>query len=372
MVEKSALQCGKLPPRMMAKLLSGLGAPDASVKVGPALGEDTCAIALGGEYMIVTTDPITLTGDGTSDLLLQVNANDLATRGVRPRYLQAVALLPPGTTSSEVRRLFAELDASARRMRVAITGGHTEVTDAVTRPVLIATMIGFSQNRRLLSSGGARAGDALVMTGAAGIEGTMILARSRGGEIAAALGEHARCEALELGIKPGTSVLNAGLIAGATGAHAMHDPTEGGIGAAVHEMAYAAGLRTAVHLERIPVYVVTANICRLFGIDPLGLISSGALLIAIAPARVNRLVAAMRAAKIKAVAIGSFEPGRGVRALRGGKPAKLAWFERDELVRLDNARQAAQADGLANVRRHLRRTPVNAKRSVNAPRSAGK
>jgi hydrogenase expression/formation protein HypE len=372
MVGKSGLQCGKLPPRLMAKLLSGSGAPDASVKVGPALGEDTAAIALDGRYMIVTTDPITLTGDGAGDLLLQVNANDLATRGVRPRYLQAVALLPPGTTTSEVRRLFAELDASARRMGVAITGGHTEVTDAVTRPVLIGAMIGFSQNRRLLSSGGAQAGDALVMTGAAGIEGTMILARSRGIEIAAALGEHARREALELGIKPGTSVVNAGLIAASAGAHAMHDPTEGGIGAAVHEMAYAARLRTTVHLDQIPVYVVTANICRLFGIDPLGLISSGALLIAIAPARVDRLVAAMRAAKIKAVAIGSFQAGRGVKALRAGKPAKLAWFERDELVRLDDARQAAQADGPPSVRRHPRRTPANARRSVNEPRSADK
>ena len=342
MVRKSALQCGKLPPRMMARLLSGLGAPDASVKVGPALGEDTAAIAIDGRYMIVTTDPITLTGEGASELLLQVNANDLATRGVRPRYLQAAALLPPGIGSSEVRRLFAELDASARRMGVAITGGHTEVTDAVTRPVLIGTMIGFGENRRLLSSGGAKRGDALVMTGAAGIEGTILLGRSRGSEIAAALGEHARREALDLSVKPGTSVLRAGLIAAAAGAHAMHDPTEGGIGAAIHEMAYAARLRAAVHLDRIPVYVVTANVCRLFGIDPLGLISSGALLIAIPPARLDGLVAAMHAAKIKAIMIGSFQAGRGVKALRSGKPAKLAWFERDELVRFEDTRQAAK------------------------------
>ena len=183
----------------------------------------------------------------------------------------------------------------------------------------------------------------------------MILARSRGIEIAAALGEHARREALELGVKPGTSVVDAGLIAAAAGAHAMHDPTEGGIGAAVHEMAYAARLRTTVHLDRIPIYVVTANICRLFAIDALGLISSGALLIAIAPARVDRLVTAMRAAKIKAVAIGSFQAGRGVKALRGGKPAKLAWFERDELVRLDDARQAAQANAPPSARRHPER-----------------
>lgn len=336
MARKRGLQCGKLPPRMMASLLSGLGARDASVKVGPALGEDTAAIALGDRYMIVTTDPITLTGDGAGDLLLQVNANDMATRGVRPRYLQAAALLPPGTTIGEVKRLFAEVDASARRMGVAITGGHTEVTDAVTRPVLIGTMIGFGRERRLLSTGGSHAGDALVMTGAAGIEGTVLMARARGKKIAAALGEETRREAIRLGIEPGTSVLRAGLIAAAAGAHAMHDPTEGGIGAAVHEMASAARLRVAVHLDRIPIFVVTANICRFFGIDPLGLISSGALLIAIPPRRVKKVIAAMGAAKIKAVQIGAFEAGRGVKAFRVGKAAKLAWFERDELLRLED------------------------------------
>ncbi len=142
----------------------------------------------------------------------------------------------------------------------------------------------------------------------------------------------------------------------------MHDPTEGGIGAAVHEMAHAAGLRTEVHLDRIPVYVVTANICRLFGIDPLGLISSGALLIAIAPARVKRLIVAMAAAKIKAVAIGSFETGRGVKAFRAGRPAKLTWFERDELVRLDDARDGAQSVSVTNVPRASKRATANVRR----------
>ena len=116
----------------------------------------------------------------------------------------------------------------------------------------------------------------------------------------------------------------------------MHDPTEGGIGAAVHEMASAARLRVSVHLDRIPIFVVTANICRFFGIDPLGLISSGALLIAIPPRRVKKVIAAMGAAKIKAVQIGAFEAGRGVKAFRVGKAAKLAWFERDELLRLED------------------------------------
>ena len=346
MVGKKRLQCGKLPPRMMAKLLRGLGARDPSVTVGPSVGEDTAAIALGREYLIVTSDPITLAGEGAAKLLLQVNANDLATRGVRPRYLQAIAMLPPGTLASEVEGLFGELDRCARRMGIAITGGHTEVTDAVSRPVLVGTMFGLSRNRRLLSSGGAKPGDALVMTESAGIEGTIILARSRGREIAKALGERSRREALGLAESPGTSVVQAGLIAAKAGAHAMHDPTEGGVGAAIHEMAVASRLRIEVDLDRIAIRSVTADVCGMFGIEPLGLISSGALLIAIAPGRVGQLLAAMRRVKIDAAVIGSFAKGGGVKAVRAERPSKLRWFERDELVRVEEEASKPAGSGV--------------------------
>jgi len=126
----------------------------------------------------------------------------------------------------------------------------------------------------------------------------------------------------------------AARIAAALGAHAMHDPTEGGVGAAIHEMAYAAGLRVEVHLERILVLGITRKICDLLGIAPLGLTSSGALLVAISPARAARLVSALRKAKVPAVPIGRFQAGRGVRAKLDGKTTRLPWFERDEILRI--------------------------------------
>lgn len=114
----------------------------------------------------------------------------------------------------------------------------------------------------------------------------------------------------------------------------MHDPTEGGIGAAIHEMAYAAGLRITVHLERILVLDITRKICDLLSIDPLGLTSSGALLIAIGPSRAVRLVKALRKERIPASAIGSFEAGTGIKAMLDGKVTRLPWFERDEIVKV--------------------------------------
>jgi len=337
---KAGLAPGKLPPAMMVKLLDTLRTNDPSVKLGPAIGEDAAAIKLGGDrYLISKTDPITFTAHGAATLLMQVNANDLATRGAVPRYLQVAAFFPPGTAAGTIRRCFAELQSEARILGVTITGGHTEVTEAVTRPVLVGNMLGFVTRRHLISTGDARPGDVLVMAGAAGIEGSAILAAERGPQIARALGEAARLEAERLAIEPGISIVRPARIAAALGAHAMHDPTEGGIGAAIHEMAYAAALRVTVHLERILVLGITRKICDLLRIDPLGLTSSGALLVAIGPARAERLIKALQKAHIPASRIGGFEAGRGVRAMLDSKVARLPWFERDEIVKLISSRK---------------------------------
>lgn len=219
-------------------------------------------------------------------------------------------------------------------MDVTITGGHTEVTTAVTRPMLVGNMLGFVAPHRLLSTSAARAGDVLLMAGAAAIEGSAILAEDHGSAIEAALGARARRQARRLAVKPGISVMQAARIAASLGAHAMHDPTEGGVGAAIHEMAYAAALRIKVNLDRIPILKLTRDICAVFGIDPLGLTSSGALLIAIDSKRAAQVLKRLAEADIRAAAIGSFESGKGVVAMRAGKPVRLPWFKRDELLRV--------------------------------------
>ncbi len=331
----TGLTAGKLPPAMMAKLLRHFAVSDPSLKLGPAMGEDAAAIRLdGGRYLIVKTDPVTFTTHRAAQLLLEVNANDVATRGARPRYLQVAAFFPPGTTAAAITRYFVQLQTQAKRMGVTITGGHTEVTDAVTRPILVGNMLGFVPSKRLLSTADAKAGDVLVMTGAAGIEGTAILAHDHGRQIAAAFGQASRRAAQRLAVVPGISVVEAASIAAAMGAHAMHDPTEGGVGAAIHEMAYAAGLRANVQIDQIPVLKITADICRLFRINPLGLTSSGALLIALGPRNASRLIRRLNQAGIAAAAIGRFETGSGVTARSQGKPSRLPWFKRDEILRV--------------------------------------
>ena len=103
----------------------------------------------------------------------------------------------------------------------------------------------------------------------------------------------------------------------------MHDPTEGGVRAALHELAHASGVRLRIELDRVAIRPETDRLCRHFGIDPLGLIGSGALLVAIASSRVAPLLRAWQRDGIAGHVIGRAERGRGVLARRGGRPGPV-------------------------------------------------
>ena len=88
------------------------------------------------------------------------------------------------------------------------------------------------------------------------------------------------------------------------GVTALHDVTEGGLATAVREMGAAGGRRLRLHLERIPVYPQTARLCAALGLDPLGLIGSGSLLVACSAADAGSLLEALTVAGIEAADIG--------------------------------------------------------------------
>jgi hydrogenase maturation factor len=115
----------------------------------------------------------------------------------------------------------------------------------------------------------------------------------------------------------------------------MHDPTEGGVATALWEMADAAGVGLAVEAERIPVLVEGAALCREFGLDPLGTIASGALLLALAPTDAGVLLHALAREGIGAALIGRVVAREaGVVLTRGGQPGPLPRFDQDEITRL--------------------------------------
>ena len=326
---------GKLPNDLLAGFLDGL-AGDPALVVPPAVGEDVAALDLGGaELLVAHGDPITLGGADVGAAAVLVNVNDIAAAGAEPRWLLATVLLPAGSTPSEAQALLRGLAEAAAGAAVTLAGGHTEVTGAVTRPVVSLTALGTVGRAELKDKRSARTGDRVLLTKALAMEGTALLAEELGDRLLTlglGAGELAACRALQ----GRTSVLpEARLAREAAGVHAMHDVTEGGLATALRELAAATGRGMRVHRDHIPVAPETARVCALLGADPLGLIASGSLLICCDPAGAAALASALQTAGIPAADIGELtEDGAGVVALERDLPAPWPEFATDEAARL--------------------------------------
>jgi len=178
-----ALPVGKLPPLLLQRLLSAHASDDPRVVVGPQVGEDAAVLDIGDRYLIATADPITFATDELGWYALHVNANDLAVRGARPLWFLATVLLPEGGASElGVERLFGELRLACVELGVALVGGHTEVTAGLARPIVSGCMLGEVEKDRLVTTGGARPGDLLLLTKGVPLEGASIIARERAAE----------------------------------------------------------------------------------------------------------------------------------------------------------------------------------------------
>lgn len=328
-VSGRVLPAGKIPAELLGELLAQGPTLPSEVLLGPEPGEDACAVQIGDGILVVAADPITLTGSGVGAHAVQVNANDVAVTGVRPRWFLATALLPVGTTDEQVRELFAETRVALHRAGVSLVGGHTEVTAAVRQPVVSGVMLGYRPDGRFVRTGGVRPGDVLVQVGAAPVEGACVLATECPERLvdldpalcAAALG------ALE---RPGISVVAQALRAAELGATALHDPTEGGLASGLIELADASGVSLEVRAADVAWFEPGVAICRALGADPLGSLASGTLLAAFPADRVQAAAAELDAPGRPARVIGVAVDGRGV-SLDG---TSLALPARDEVARV--------------------------------------
>ena len=178
--------------------------------------------------------------------------------------------------------------------------------------------------------------DSIVLTKGIAIEGTALVAQDMPQEPESdGLDEKTLEEARQLLFYPGISVVKDALTAcAAVPVHSMHDPTEGGLATGLWELAVAAGVGIVVEVEGVPVFPQCARICEILGLDPLGLLASGALLITIPPEETPRLLAALQEQGIQAGEIGRVvPPDQGVTMVREGRSMPLPKYQRDELAR---------------------------------------
>ncbi len=299
---------GKIPIDILKDVVfKNLGASRSEVILGPAAGVDGAVLDFGNKNAIVSMDPITGAVERVGWEAINVNANDVATFGVEPAFFFSCIMLPENADSKIVEIISTQMHNAAKELGIAIVGGHCESTPGLENPIVVGCIMGLTEKGKYVTAAGAKAGDKLILTKSAGIEGTAILASDREAQLAKTFNTTLLDSAK--GFYKQISVVKDALTAyKAGGVHAMHDPTEGGILNGIHEMADAAGLGVRVFEEKITIEPETAKICRFYEIDPLQLISSGALLIAADPQAANKIIDSLGQEHIYADVIGEFNP----------------------------------------------------------------
>lgn len=272
------MEIGKVPNSTLQKIiLDKIVHKRNDILIRPKIGEDCCAVDFGENACVMSTDPITGAVNEIGRLAVHIGCNDIASCGVEPLGILLTILAPKDTTEVDLDIIMSQICDTSNLLGVEILGGHTEITNAVNRFVIISTTVGKIDKNALVKTSGAQPGDMIVLTKSAGIEGTAIIANDKEEE----LRNNVDIKIIEnaKNFINSISVVKEGIIAGKFGVNSMHDVTEGGVLGAVWEVTEASGVGAIIYKDLIPVQEETEKICDFFEIDPLKLISSGCMLI---------------------------------------------------------------------------------------------
>ena len=301
------LKVGKLDSDLLKnEVIDRISLKRPEVLVRAGVGED-CAVIDFGEYeCVLSTDPITAAVGDIGRLAIHISCNDIASNGVEPVGILLAVMLPEGSTEDDVKTIMGQAADAAAACNVEIIGGHTEVTPAVNKPVIVSTAIGRALRGRSASAKNIKVGDAVIMTKTAGLEGTGIIAGDFKEQLKEILTDEELAEAKAL--LGNVSVVRDGTVAGSVGTHGMHDVTEGGILGAIWEMCRIAGVGAEIHEAAVAVKDVTRKICAHYGIDYMRLISSGSMIIMAGQEKKNEIIKKLAAVGVEAAEIGVITP----------------------------------------------------------------
>ncbi len=330
------MEVGKFPASLLERILAKVDISDPRVVVGPRVGEDTAVLQTSGSLLVAKSDPVTFATDQIGWYAVQVNANDVACTGGTPKWFLATLLVPERFTEDEAEAVFDQILEACRSIDVSLVGGHSEVTYGIDRPIIMGTMLGEVEQDKLILTGGAQEGDSIVVTKGIAIEGTALLAREKASQLLqAGMSQEEIDKAASLLGVPGISVLHDARVACASSqVHSMHDVTEGGLVTGLREVAKASGLGLAIEESSVPILSECQEVCEVLGLDPLGLLASGALLITLPIADVPGLLTSLEGEGINGFEIGTMiEAAEGLQMVEFHGETPLPEFSRDELAR---------------------------------------
>jgi hydrogenase expression/formation protein HypE len=292
---------------LLERVYGRTGADNDSVLVGPEPGEDAAAIDVDGTTVVVSSDPVSMAADRIGRLGVTIVTNTVAAAGGDPEHVTATVLLPEHDAEL-LERITTQIDETARELGQSVVAGHSESVVGLERPLVSMTAMG--EAAAFVPTSGAEPGDDIVLTKAAGIEATGVLATDYADELDG-LGDGTVERAADffgdVSVLPDAAAVRSH-------ANAMHDPTEGGVLAGLADMGLAADATMRVERDAVPVRPETEAVCEAAGLDPLRVLCSGGLLAAVPADRTDDALAALESAGVDGTVIGEVEDGEaGVR-----------------------------------------------------------
>lgn len=295
------LNIGKISENVLKRsVLKRIKHKKKDVVIGAKAGVDAALIRLAQDkYLSTSTETVAYDTPLAATLAVQKAVNNVSVSGARPISISVSISLPVGEEETYIKSVITEIDDLCKSLDIVLTGGHTEVTDSVVRPVISVTACGVSEDK---SSGlkNAKCGDDIIITKQIALSGTAVIAdRNREAltnRFAPAFVQRA------IDCKDYISVVPEAAIAVKNGASSMHDLSYGGVYAALWELGEASHAGLCVDLMKIPVMQETVEVCEEYDINPYELLSDGSMLITSPDG--NRMLEALHDSGINAVIIG--------------------------------------------------------------------
>jgi len=243
----------------------------------PILAElnDGAIFDLNGQRMAFSTDsytvdPIFFPGGNIGDLAINGTVNDLAMCGATPLYLSVGLIIEEGFVLADLGQIVDDMGAAARAAEVSVVTGDTKVVPkgAVDRIFINTSGIGLIPSSIHVASRNAAIGDRIILSGTIADHGITVLTQREG-------------LSFETGLKSDTAPLNfmvRQIFEVSDKVHVLRDPTRGGVGTALNEIADQSGVGIKIYEDRIPLKKEVAGACELLGFDPLYLANEGKLL----------------------------------------------------------------------------------------------
>lgn len=327
---------GKLSRGNLEKLLKCIK-PDPTVVIPPLTGFDSGVHLVGDKYLVISTDPcVGVPEEWFGWLLLNYAASDVALFGAQPRYCTINLLGSPETTPATFLRIMSQACRASEEIGMTIITGHTGNYQHLPKIMGVCTAYGIINQKELITPAGAKPGDLILCIKPIGLELAVNFVLTQKKVAEKIFGTRKVHELKEL-VKMQSCVKEALLLAKMDSVHAMHDATEGGLTAAINEMAEASQVGFTVEFERIPFAKeakVIKNYFRLSDIQMLSMSSTGTVLAAVSSRSLGSVERALRSNGINPVAIGVFSEDRKRRILKDGKKREFPKGGQDPYERI--------------------------------------